>query len=397
VTEVSEVLMLTNALAPDKLGGLERYVRELSAALVAAGVAVTVLTKRVHPEDARCETGVDGVRIVRHAVPSKADPTFALQYPVRVAHGVRSGVRQTKPGTVVHGHYAITALPVALSRTPYVYTFHAPVHKEMLSEWSGSYALPAFAQGTAVRSLRAAERRVVRTARRNVVLSEFMRDQLGELLRPSGAPGAVVPGGIDTDHFCPGAAGRDDWAADADPLIFTARRLTLRTGVFELVQAMPQILERTPSARLAIAGEGHHRPVIEREIARSGLGGSVRLLGRIDDADLLRWYRAADLSVTPTQHLEGFGLATGESLAVGTPALVTPVGANAELVRDLDPLLVASGCAPADLADSLVRLVEHPGALAGLRCRARAHAHPRWAWSTVAATYLDLYRAHLDP
>jgi glycosyltransferase involved in cell wall biosynthesis len=180
-------------------------------------------------------------------------------------------------------------------------------------------------------------------------------------------------------------------------LIFTARRLTLRTGVFELVQAMPQILERTPSARLAIAGEGHHRPVIEREIARSGLGGSVRLLGRIDDADLLRWYRAADLSVTPTQHLEGFGLATGESLAVGTPALVTPVGANAELVRDLDPLLVASGCAPADLADSLVRLVEHPGALAGLRCRARAHAHPRWAWSTVAATYLDLYRAHLDP
>jgi len=395
MTEVSEVLMLTNAVAPDKLGGLERYVRELSAALVATGVPVTVLTKRVGPGDAPCETGGDGVRIVRHAVPSKSDPTFALQYPVRVAHGVRSGVRHAGPGVVVHGHYAITSLPVALSRTPYVYTFHAPVHKEMLSERGGSYVLPAFAQGAAVRGLRSAERRVVRTASRNVVLSEFMRAQLGELSTPAGTSSAVVPGGIDTDHFCPGRAGRDDWAAGGHPLLFTARRLTLRTGVLELVQAMPRILERHPSARLAIAGEGHHRPVIEREIADRGLGGSVRLLGRIDDADLLHWYRAADLSVTPTQHLEGFGLATGEALAVGTPALVTPVGANAELVRDLDPLLVASGCTPEDLASSVVRLVDRPGALAGLRCHARAHAHPRWAWSTVAATYLDLYREHL--
>jgi len=388
--------MLTNAVAPDKLGGLERYVRELSAALVATGVAVTVLTKRVHADDPATETGTDGVRIVRHTVPSKSDPTFALRYPFCVAHGVRSGVRRAVPGTVVHGHYAITSLPVALSRSPYVFTFHAPVHKEVLSERSGSYALPRFAQGTAVRGVRLAERRVVRRARRNIVLSEFMLGQLGELSGSPAPAGTVVPGGIDTDHFCVGAVERDDWSADADPLIVTARRLTLRTGVVELVQAMPEILERKPSARLAIAGDGHQRPVIEREIARSGLGASIRLLGRIDDAELLRWYRAADLTVTPTQHLEGFGLATGESLAVGTPALVTPVGANAELVRDLDPRLVASGCTPSDLATSLLRLVEYPDTLAGLRCRARDHAHPRWAWSTVAATYLDLYRGDLD-
>ena len=396
MSEVPRVLMLTNAIAPDKLGGLERYVRELSAALVVAGVEVTVLTKQVHEEDGLEDVGPDGVRIVRHPVPSKADPTFALQYPVRVALGVRREVRRSGPGTVIHGHYAITTLPVALSTTPYVYTFHAPVHKEVLAERGDSYRLPAIVQGAAVRGVRTAERRVVNRARRSVVLSEFMREQLGQLSAPAARNGALVPGGIDTDHFCPGPVDRDEWAEVADPLIFTARRLTVRTGVLELVRAMPEILRQRPHARLAIAGDGHQRQLIVDEVERLGLGCVVRLLGRIDDPSLLRWYRSADISVTPTQDLEGFGLATGESLAVGTPVLVTPVGANAELVHDLHPLLVATGSTSADLAASLLRVINEPGLLASLRCRARAHAHPRWAWSTVAAYYLDLYRDHLD-
>ena len=41
-----KVLMVTNAVAPDKLGGLERYVRELAATLVRKGHDVTTLSKR---------------------------------------------------------------------------------------------------------------------------------------------------------------------------------------------------------------------------------------------------------------------------------------------------------------------------------------------------------------
>jgi len=39
VTSATRVLMLTNSITPDMLGGLNRYVRELSAALVEMGVA----------------------------------------------------------------------------------------------------------------------------------------------------------------------------------------------------------------------------------------------------------------------------------------------------------------------------------------------------------------------
>ena len=50
-----------------------------------------------------------------------------------------------------------------------------------------------------------------------------------------------------------------------------------------------------------------------------GLLESVSFPGFVPEADLPALYGAADLSVVPSQSLEGFGLATLESLACGTP------------------------------------------------------------------------------
>ena len=132
--EVRHVIIVTNALAPDKLGGLERYVRELAAGLVRQGMRVTVVAKRVDPDHPARELGPDGVAIVRHDVPSKRLRTFALRYPLQVAAAVWREVGHPEPGTVVHAHYAMPALPLALAGIPYLYTFHAPVYREALNE-----------------------------------------------------------------------------------------------------------------------------------------------------------------------------------------------------------------------------------------------------------------------
>lgn len=389
---VTSALMVTNAIAPDKLGGLERYVRELSAALVSLGLPVSVLTKQVSADDPPEETGCDGVRIHRHCVPDKRRRTFALQYPLYVSVGVIRQIRSRPPGSFVHCHYPITSLPLVFTSLPYLYTFHAPVHKEVLAERGNSYALPSAVQRTAVAGVRVAERSVTSGARGTVVLSEFMRSELREL-SPSAADGSqLIAGGIDTDFFSPGPAERPPWARLADPLLFSARRLTLRTGVLELVQALPAVLERWPKARLAIAGTGHQRASIMECIRRSGLEDRAVLLGRLCDTELRNWYRVADLTVTPSQELEGFGLSTAESLAVGTPALVTPVGANPEVVQGLHPLLVAPGCRSKDLAAGICRVLGEPGLLQRLRSTARGQVHPQWSWSWVARRHLDLYQ-----
>lgn len=387
-----DVLLLTNAIAPDKLGGLERYVRELAAALVRAGVGTAVVAKRLLPHSPDEEVGEDGVRIFRHDVPSKQSRSFAVQYPWRTWRSVRSILAEQR-GAVLHAHFPLPALnltkPFAQVPGRYLYTLHAPVHKELLSERQGTYVLPGVVQRPVVGALRRLEAAVVSRASRVVVLSEFMRTQVAELSPPAAANALVVPGGVDTSWFCPGARA---YTEPAEPLLFAARRLTPRTGVTELVTAMSAVVQRFPRARLAIAGDGHLRPGVEADIDRLGLRKNVELLGRVSEEELRSWYRLATFSIMPTAELEGFGLSTAESLLCGTPVLVTPVGANPELVRDMDPRFVAPGADPAGLARGIVTLLEAPALLAAARGRLPGARAVAWGWDHVAARHIELYR-----
>jgi glycosyltransferase involved in cell wall biosynthesis len=386
------VVMLTNAIAPDKLGGLERYVRELSAELVRGGAEVTVLAKRAGPEQPAQETGADGVRIVRHPVPDKRDPSFALRYPVAVAAAVGRALDGGDRDTVVHGHFPVPTLVPALRKRPYVYTLHAPVYRELLSERQGSYLLPRPAQYVAVRALRGAEQLVLRRAAHIITLSAFMRREVQQLDPGAGPRSTVVSGGIDTSEFTPGPTEPLTWPRSR-PLLFTARRLVPRTGVLQLVQAMPDVLRALPGAHLAVAGDGAQRATIGAEIDRLGLGDRIHLLGQVVQPELVDWYRRAELVITPTQELEGFGLATAEALSCATPCLVTPAGANPELVRGLSPDLVAEGIDPVSIARAIIRVCSDVDALADLGRRARAAIEPAMGWPNIAEQHLEIYRA----
>ena len=391
---VTSALMLTNAIAPDKLGGLERYVRELSAALVSLGLPVTVVSKRLSAADEVEETGSDGVRIHRHRVPDKRRWTFALQYPAYVSAGVIHQLRSRPPGALVHCHYPLTTLPLVCTPVPYLYTFHAPVHKEVLAERGGSYSLPRPVQRTAVAGVRVAEQSV--TARRQANGRPLRIHALGTPRALAGGGGRqpahrgrdrhgpLQPGPGRTPR--PGAGARTPCCSrrDGSPSARASSNWSRRCRPYS---------NGGPRQRLAIAGEGHQREAITDSLRRSGLEGRVVLLGRLGDTDLRNWYRVADLTITPSQNLEGFGLSTAESLAVGTPALVTPAGANPEVVRGLHPLLVTSGCRSEDLSSAICRVLEQPGLLRGLRSSARAQVHPRWSWTSVATRYLELYES----
>lgn len=387
------VVMLTNAISPDKFGGLERYVRELSAGLVRAGCDVTVLAKQVAGHHPREEINGEGVRIVRHRAPSKHDPAFAIRYPWMVTRAVRRALRGVGAGeqTVLHGHFVVPTLVPAMRRLPFLYTFHAPVHSELLAERQGSYLLPRPAQRTAVRGLRAAEALVARRAVRLVTLSDFMRRQVAELDSDAVQRTCLIPGGVDTSRFCPGGTDADPWSGGASPLLFVARRLVPRTGVHHLVRAMPAILAQLPRARLVVAGDGLGRQSVQDLVDGLGLHRAVRLVGQVSDSDLVAWYRRAHLAVTPTQELEGFGLATAEALACGTPAMVTPVGANPEVVEPVSARLVSRGTDPASLAERVVSLCADLATLARLRAAARSRAHPALSWDRVVDRHLELY------
>lgn len=395
------IVMLTNAVAPDKLGGLERYVRELSSALAASGAIVTIVAKKASRHALLDEQGDDGVRILRFKVPDKRDPTFALRYPIVVQRAVAKALSAISGPSIVHSHFPVPALAPFLQRRPYVHTCHAPVYKELLSERQGSYLLPAPVQSVAVRGLKAVERSVLTRAEQLIVLSDYVRREIAVLDSRTAARARRIAGGIDVDRFRPPQSGADPsrglsredvlWTGNASPLLVVARRLVPRTGVVQLVQAMPAILDANKRAKLVIAGEGPLRHEVGSEIKRLGVADAVRLVGRVSDEALVSWYQRADIAVTPTQELEGFGLATAEALSCGTPAAVTPAGANGEVAGLLSPKMVADDCSPAGIAGVVNRLTGDPGLLEMLAAGARG-AVLALSWRQVAEAHMDMYR-----
>jgi glycosyltransferase involved in cell wall biosynthesis len=385
-----KLVMVTNNALEDKVGGHERYVRELSSTLSRRGIDVTIVAKRWRADSPGREQCADGVTIDRYAVPAKSNPLYALAYPFSVSRGVWTRAAPRDAQTVVHVHMGVPGLPLAVRGKPFVFTFHAPVWRELLSERQESYVLPNVVQDATVRVLRRAESLVARRASRAVVLSEFMRGELARLDKSAADRATVLPGGIDTDRFSPADGELASTPAD-DPVLFTARRLTPRTGVDELIRAMPAIAAAAPGVTLKIAGTGAMEPALRRVADELGVGRAVEFLGRVSDEQLADWYRRATLVVLPTRELEGFGLSTAEALACGAAVVGTPAGATPELLRALDPDLITEDVSASSMAATVVKLLAAPERLAQIRERAAERVVPSMTWDRVADSYVDLY------
>ncbi|MGH9463933.1 MAG: glycosyltransferase family 4 protein [Vicinamibacteria bacterium] len=131
------------------------------------------------------------------------------------------------------------------------------------------------------------------------------------------------------------ARARVSLGVDAGPLLINVKRLHPLAGQRYLVEAMSEIRERCPNARLWIAGEGESRAELAALVERLGLGAAVRLLGGVDHRELPRYYAAADLFVLPSI-LEAFPTVAAESLACGTP-VVTAANPGGSELKELFP------------------------------------------------------------
>ena len=208
----------------------------------------------------------------------------------------------------------------------------------------------------------------------------------------------IVPGGVDAARFDTGQTRRGareklGWPTDR-PIVLSVRRLVQRVGLDRLITAIDRVRRRHPDVLLYIAGKGPMRDALAQQIRELDLSNHVELLGFVPDEDLPLAYRAANVSVVPTVAHEGFGLIVVESLAAGTPVLVTPVGGLPEIVAPLaEPLVLPDGT-PATIADRLERILS--GTLpipSSDTCQHYARTH--YDWPVIARKVRTVYEGVL--
>ncbi len=380
--EEIRVVELGTGWFAEKPGGLERVFYGLLEHLFAFGVYARGL---VVGSAAVAEASAGRV----HGFAPAAAPL-----PVRWLR-LRRALRELlhkEPADLVSAHFALYAFPVLdiIRSVPLVVHFHGSWALESEVE-----ASPGFVAKLSVQVKKGLETLVYRRAARFIVLSQAFKTVLHETYGVPEGKIEIIPGGVDTAAYAtslsvPEARAALAWPVDRK-IILAVRRLVKRQGLENLVSAVAELRAKHPEVRLYIAGTGPLKEALEAQIQKLALTEHVKLLGFVPDDKLALTYAAADFSVVPTVAHEGFGLITVESLAAGTPVLVTPVGGLPEVVAGLSKNLVFKG---SDLQSLVSGINEALTGTLSLPSRAacRQYAREGFDYRTVAARTSEVYK-----
>jgi glycosyltransferase involved in cell wall biosynthesis len=114
-------------------------------------------------------------------------------------------------------------------------------------------------------------------------------------------------------------------------VVLSVGRLVKEKGYETTVEIARCIAARHPQVLFLVAGDGPLRAALERQIHRTGVGKTVRLLGERRDVPVL--LAAADLYLN-TSLAEGLSNSLMEAMAAGVPVLASAVGGTPELLQD---------------------------------------------------------------
>ena len=170
-------------------------------------------------------------------------------------------------------------------------------------------------------------------------------------------------------------------------------RLHPKKQLDRLIEALGLLQSRHPGAEWSLRIAGRGDPFYEAELralaARHGIGARCHWLGQVEGAAKDRELVRADWLVLPSA-AENFGIAVAEALAAGTPVIVSPQVAVADLVATAGAGLVCPS-EPAALAETLATALA--GASPTLRAAARNLAQQHLGWPAIAAELSSAYAA----
>ncbi|PIY97311.1 MAG: hypothetical protein COY66_00235 [Candidatus Kerfeldbacteria bacterium CG_4_10_14_0_8_um_filter_42_10] len=202
----------------------------------------------------------------------------------------------------------------------------------------------------------------------------------------------LIPNGVDTTRFQPALP-----KSPSDELIILGvGRLIKRKGFQFVIQALPQVLEKSKRKfKFRIVGIGEYKTELEKIINSGGLSQYIEFRGLVDYSNLHEEYQQADIFVMPSLS-EGMPCALLEAMACGLPAIVTKVSGNDELVKNgvngylYDVDNQGKDCDLRGLSDHLANLLNDDDMRAKM-AQASRETTKRYDWKNISLEYLKLY------
>ena len=379
-------------------GGMNIYVLESAQRMAAMGVEVDIFTRRTESESPEIIEISKGVR-VRYFDCGHGNLTKE-QMPVHILGLSKEFLRIVKDEKydAIHSHYWISgkvAMPAAAKlRIPLIHTMHTMARVKNLNLAEGESPEPMIrVQG---------ETQVAAAAQALIANTDSEAASLVSLYEACPDTVHVVNPGVDLFTFTPGTgrkAAREQIGTPADALIVTfVGRIQPHKGPEVLIRATSELVKHSPQMRPQLivniigGASGANTEEVERlkELATwLNIDDVIHFAPPVPRADLVHWYRAADLVCVPS-YSESFGLVALEAQACGTPVVATAIGGLRTAVADGISGVLVDGHDPKAWSSVIARLLHEPQRRVLLSMGAIEHAS-HFGWDTTARGTLDIY------
>ncbi len=173
------------------------------------------------------------------------------------------------------------------------------------------------------------------------------------------------------------------------PYVLFLSRLHYKKGLDYLAEAFAMLAARRPEAQLVVAGpDDGYRAEFERLVAARNLGDRVHMVGGLYGTDKLPAIVDAACFCLPSRQ-EGFSVAITESLACGTPAVVS-ADCHFPEVEEVGAGFVVP-LEPAKIADAMERIITDAPLRQKMSEAARSLVRERFTWPAIAERCIQEY------
>ena len=224
----------------------------------------------------------------------------------------------------------------------------------------------------------------------------------------------TVFNGVDVDAFRP-AVNRAKGGCDRERIVYVGR-ISPEKGLHVLLDAFEQVLTRRPNARLALVGGAQTVPkeyIVDlaedprvrnldrfygresyveflRERVRGPLKQRVSFEGELSHDALAKLLTETSVLVLPSL-VETFGLPIIEAMAAELPVVASRIGGIPEIVVEGQTGLLVEPDSPAELAQTLLRILDDPVLAEAMGRAGRKRAEELFSWDRVVRSLNDHY------
>lgn len=240
-----------------------------------------------------------------------------------------------------------------------------------------------------------AERELAQEAQEIIACSPAMAYEVEIFFGVPSAAIKVIPNGVRPARFdrlrtLDHSAFRLRYAQPDEEIVFNVGRLVYEKGSDLLIEAAARVVAQRPQTRFVIGGTGPLQGRLENRVRELSLGHKVMLTGFLSDEDRDRLYLVANCCVFPSRY-EPFGIVALESMAAGTPVVVTNVGGLGGVVAHEETGITVYPDNVDSLTWGIMRTLEDPEAARQRAERARRAVRKQFAWSRIARSTLAVY------